>query len=151
MSVAAIRSGVVAILVAAGAKNVAAESTASLEGDAETRMDGDRVHFWRVRAGRTNGIGGAGYIDRRHVFTMTGFLGVARDGSRAAPSDATAADLLDAVVAALEAPENARPGSCLERSGEVVAQPIRIDSTVMGQESVPVHVLVVQATYTEAN
>lgn len=152
MSVSAIRTAVMAILTAAGAKNVAAEEPASLETGNASKRDGTRVHYWRVKAARAPGIGGAGYIDRRHIFTITGFLGVARDHPDGEEtSDIEATDLLDAVVAALEDPDNARPGTAIDRDGDVLPQPIRTGQVNDGQEAVAVHILTITVTYTEAN
>lgn len=152
MSVTTIRDGVITILTAAGAKNVAAEEPGSFAAENAPKRIGTRVHYWRVKAGRAPGIGGAGYIDRRHTFAITGFLGVARDRPDAETvSDIAATDLLDAVVAALEAAANARPGSAIDRDGDVAVQPIRTATVNDGQESVAVHVLTIQVTYTEAN
>lgn len=152
MSVTTIRDGVIDVLEAAGAQNVAAEEPGSFAAENAEKRVGTRIHYWRVKAGRAPGIGGAGYIDRRHTFTITGFLGVSRDRpDDDTVSDITATDLLDAVVAALEDPDNARPGSAIDRDGDISVQPIRTATVNDGQEAVAVHVLTIQATYTEAN
>jgi len=153
VSVCLIRAGVVSVLTAAGAKNVSAEETYSLDFDEAfaARVYGDRVHFWIVRMSRIAGIGGAGYIDRRHRVTVEGFIGVSRDApADGAVSDRTVATLWDAIVAAIEDPDNAHAGGAIDFEGET-PDPITLTTIRIGQQKIPVHRMRLTATYTEAN
>lgn len=151
MSVAAIRTAVVAILTTAGAYNVTSEETVSLDmGKAvEDRVHGNRTHFWIVRFSRAAGEGGAGYIDRRHRVQIEGYVGLSRDEpTDGTVSDVTVATLWDALIAALENPSNAHPGGAIDFEG-VTPEPIRVSTVRVGSKSVPVHALRATATYLE--
>lgn len=147
MSLTTIRDGVVSILTAAGAKNVEAEEERTLRAEPDRMMDGHAVHYWRVRASRMPGMGGAGYIDRRHRFEITGTLGLSRDDADSETrSDLIFGDLVNAVVAALESPANAHPGTAIDREAVEVVSTRKGEATV-GDRRVPAHIVTITCTY----
>ena len=153
MTVALIRAGVVTVLETAGCKNVTEEETVSFDMSkaCEERVSANRTHFWIVRFARSPGIGGAGYIDRRHRVAIEGYIGLSRDAPQdGAVSDVTVADLWDDVVAALEDPDNAHPGGAIDFEGVTPEVP-RLQTVRVGTKKVPVHALRAVATYVEAN
>lgn len=142
MSVDTIGAAIVALLVAAGCKNVSEEEEIGfdLAKAVEDRVYDGRTHFWQVKISEAPPAGGIGYLELRHRVMVEGYIGVSRD----APLDGTISDrearsLQRAVVQMLAKAASISVSGTALGSEQVTPEPIVTTTVVVGTDRVPVH------------
>lgn len=143
MSVAAIRTAVVALVAAvSGVYNVSEEQPVAI-GEAfelSAREHDGRLHFWLVRIEEAPPAGGVGYVELRHRVTVEGYIGVSRDeptsGER---SDIEASRLLSAVTSKLAAAASITVSGTALGSESVTPEPLRKVQVNVGAERHEAH------------